>query len=192
MISGAALAPAGAATLTAEAGLGGMSRPSRWTAVRVSVDATHADITGEIILDWGSARARRAISLSAGSRKQFEIYIRTPDVREAIVVRLVSDGRDLASVDVPIRVVRPEDAFTLCVAAANAWPASHGCSATQSAAHLPHSWRGYDAVDEVVWAAGAQPIEHDQQIAFAQWKAIHALEESGTSPSAAAPQTPSP
>jgi hypothetical protein len=192
LVSGAAPALAGAATLTAEAGLGGMSRPGRWTPVRVSVDASSADITGEIVLDWGSARARRAISLSAGSRKQFELYIRTPDVREAIVVRLASDGRDLASVEVPIRVARPEDALTLCVAAANAWPVTRGCSTTQSAARLPHSWRGYDAVDEVVWAAGAQPLQADQQIALAQWKAIHALEESGISPSVAVPQMPSP
>jgi hypothetical protein len=169
-----------------------MSRPGRWTPVRVWVDAANADVTGEIVLDWGSARARRAISLSAGSRKQFELYIRTPDVREAIVVRLVSDGRDLASVEAPIRVARPEDALTLCVAAANAWPASRSCSTTQSAARLPHSWRGYDAVDEVVWAAGAPPLQADQQIALAQWRAIHALEESGISPSVAAAQMPSP
>jgi hypothetical protein len=191
LVSGATLAPAGAATVTAQAGLGGMSRPGRWTPVRVSVDAANADVTGEIVLDWGSARARRAITLSAGSHKQFELYIRTPDVRETIVVRLVSDGRDLASVDAPIRVARPEDALTLCVAAANAWPASHGCSTAESAAHLPHSWRGYDAVDEVVWPAGAQPLEQDQQIALAQWKAIHALEEYGSSPSAAAFQASS-
>jgi hypothetical protein len=191
LVSVAADARAGAATVTAEAGLGGMSRPSRWTPVRVSVDAANADITGEIVLDWGSARARRTITLSAGSHKQFEMYIRTPDVREAIVVRLVSNGRDLASVDAPIRVARPEDALTLCVAAANAWPSSQGCSTTQSAAQLPRSWRGYDAVDEVVWPAGAQPLEHAQQMALAQWRAIHALEESGVAPSAATVQTPS-
>jgi hypothetical protein len=185
------VAPVAAATVTAEAGLGGMSRPSRWTPVRVSVDAANADITGEIILEWGSARARRTVTLSAGSHKQFEMYIRTPDVREAIVVRLVSNGRDLASVDAPIRVARPEDALTLCVAAANAWPSSQGCSTTQSAAQLPRSWRGYDAVDDVVWPAGAQPLEHAQQLALAQWKAIHALEESGAAPSAAALQTAS-
>ena len=190
-VSGAALAPAAAATVTAEAGLGGMSRPSRWTPVRVSIDAADADITGEIVLDWGSARARRTITLSARAHKQFELYIRTPDVREVIVVRLVSDGRDLASVEAPIRVARPEDALTLCVAAANAWPTSHGCSTTQSAAHLPHSWRGYDAVDDVVWPVSAQPLERDQQIALAQWKAIRALEDPGISPSAAALQTPS-
>ena len=184
-------ARAGAATLTAEAGLGGMSRPSRWTPVRVSVDAANADITGEIVLDWGSAQARRTITVSAGSHKQFEMYIRTPDVREAIVVRLVSNGRDLASVDAPNRVARPEDALTLCVAAANAWPSRQDCSTTQSAAQLPRSWRGYDAVDEVVWPAGAQPLEHAQQTALAQWKAIHALEESGVAPPAAVLQTSS-
>jgi hypothetical protein len=184
LVSVAPDARAGAATVTAEAGLGGMSRPSRWTPVRVSVDAANADITGEIVLDWGSARARRTITLSAGSHKQFEMYIRTPDVREAIVVRLVSNGRDLASVDAPIRVARPEDGLTLCVAAANAWPSSQGCSTTLSAAQLPRSWRGYDAVDEVVWPAGAQA-------ALAQWKAIRALEESGIAPPAAALQAPS-
>ena len=44
-------------------------------------------------------------------------------------------------------------------------------------------------MDDVVWPAGAQPLERDQQIALAQWKAIHGLEESGSSPSAAAVQT---
>ena len=134
LVSGTVVATADAAVVTAEAGLGGLSRPGRWTPVRVSIDAGTASISGEIVVDWGSARARRTITLSAGSRKLVEIYIRTPDVRETIVVRLVSDGRDLAAVEVPIRLARPEDAFTLCVAAADAWSAGRECSTTQTAA----------------------------------------------------------
>ena len=190
LVSGAAVATADAAAVTAEAGLGGLSRPGRWTPVRVSIDAANASISGEIVVDWGSARARRTITLSAGSRKLVEVYIRTPDVRETIVVRLVSDGRDLAAVEVPIRLARPDEAFTLCVAAADAWSASRECSTTQATAHLPRSWRGYDAVDDVVWPAGAVPLEREQQLALTQWRAIHALEESGHAPAAAAVQTP--
>ena len=109
IVSAPAGAAADAATVTAEAGLGGLSRPGRWTPVRVAVHAANADISGEIILDWGNARAHRAITLSSGSHKEFELYIRTPDVREAITVRLWSNGREIASVDAPVRVARPED-----------------------------------------------------------------------------------
>ena len=190
LVAGAAVATADAAAVTAEAGLGGLSRPGRWTPVRVSIDAANASISGEIIVEWGSARARRTITLSAGSRKLVEMYIRTPDVRETIVVRLVSEGRDLAAVEVPIRLARPEEVFTLCVAA-DAWPASRECSTTQATAHLPRSWRGYDAVDDVVWPSSAVPLEREQQTALTQWQAIHRLEESGHSPAAAALQTSS-
>jgi hypothetical protein len=191
LVSNAAVATADAAAVTAEAGLGGLSRPGRWTPVRVSIDAANASLTGEIVVDWGSARARRTITLSAGSRKLVEMYIRTPDVRETIVVWLVSEGRDLAAVEVPIRLARQEDAFTLCIAAADAWPDSRECSTTQASAHLPRSWRGYDAADDVVWPSGVAPLAREQQIALTQWRAIHALEESGHSPSALVLQTSS-
>ena len=54
--------------------------------------------------------------------------------------------------------------------------------------NLPHSWRGYDAADEVVGpSAGAPPFARDQQTALIQWRGVHALEVTGGSPSVSAP-----
>ena len=188
MVAALAAAPSraadGAARVAAEAGLGGLSKPGRWTPVRVGIDATGTDLVGEIRVDWGTARARRVVTVASGSHKQVEVFIRTPDFRDAIIVRLFSNGREIASAEAPIRVARPEDAITVCVASANAWSAAAGCSATLTPRTLPHSWRGYDAADNVVWQPEeATGLARDQQTAITAWQAVRALEDAGGSPS---------
>jgi len=167
-----------AATIKASAGFGGLCRPGRWTPVRVDVDYGGADATGEIAVEWGDARTRRAISLSAHAHKQFELYIRTPDARDSMTVHLLADGREIAAANAPVRLVAPADALTICVAAAEAMPMSGvTCTATLNASALPRSWRGYGAADEVVWQPGRKPtLTADQEKALTEWRGVQAIE----------------
>src|SRR6185295_3822296 len=108
----------------------GLCRPGRWAPVRVDIDYRGAEAVGEIAVEWGDARVRRAISLASQSRKHFELYIRTPDVRDSMTVRLLAAGREIAAVDTPVRLVAPADPLTVCVANAESGRSGIDCTAT--------------------------------------------------------------
>jgi hypothetical protein len=178
-----------AVTIKANAGLGGLCRPGRWIPVRVDVDYRGAEAAGELIVDWGDARVRRAISLASQSRKQFELYVRTPDPRDSMTVRLMVSGHEVATAEAPVRLIAPADALTVCVAPANGWSASGiACSTTVSPEALPRSWRGYGAADDLVWQSGGPTmLSGEQQTALKQWRAVQAIENAeASSPSIAA------
>src|SRR5437667_9546074 len=92
LLAGLVVRPAQAdptVTVKASAGLGGLCRPGRWTPVRVDVEtrgeaASTGVAAGEIIVEWGDARVRRAITLASPSHKQVELYIRTADARDSM------------------------------------------------------------------------------------------------------------
>lgn len=186
-------------TLKAAAGLGGLCRPGRWTPVRVDVDARGSSVsddvaTREIVVEWGDARVRRTISLASPSRKQFELYIRTPDARDSMTVRLLADGHEIAAAEATVRLVAPADPLTVCIAPANTWSVSGvpvrrsaereggTCSTTLNPDALPRSWRGYGAADDVMWQSGSKPIvTGEQQTALNQWRAVQAIENAETS-----------
>jgi hypothetical protein len=168
-----------AVTLAADAGLGGIAKPGRWTPVRVTIESASETVAGDLVVDWGSARVRRAVNLTAPSRWQVELYIRAADVREIIRVRLVSNGRDLAAADVPIRIARPDEPVTLCLGSAPG-PAGPTCTVTVAPAALPHSWRGYDAANQVVWPDGdPSALAVDQRDALDAWRAIRPIDDAG-------------
>ena len=174
--------------LKASAGLGGLCRPGRWTPVRIDVDvrgdtAAGEVSSGEIIVEWGDARVRRALSVVSPSRKQIELYVRTPDARDSMKVRLESNGREIAVTEAPVRLVAPADPLTLCVATPNAAPPNGvTCSATVNPTALPHSWRGYGAADDVVWSLDDAPtFTGEQKTALEQWRGVQAIENAETS-----------
>ena len=92
----ASIVPVRGATLDAAAGLGGLAKAGRWTPLTVSIASDRDVLDAELVVVWGDARLQRPVTLSPGSRKTFELYLRTTDPRGAIDVRLQSDGRDLA------------------------------------------------------------------------------------------------
>ena len=170
------------ATIKGSAGLGGLCRPGRWTPVRVEIDYRGDDAAGDIVVDWGGARVRRAISLASTTRKQVELYIRTADPRDTIVVRLLGDGREIAAAELPVRLVPPSDPLVVCVAAPASWPTGgRACSVTMPVDALPRSWRGYGAADELKWEPAGKPaLSAEQSAALNQWRTVQAIEEAET------------
>ncbi|HXD75600.1 MAG TPA: hypothetical protein VN628_17765, partial [Vicinamibacterales bacterium] len=151
------VAPAAdAAVLRAEAGLDGLGRPGRWLPVRVMIDARTDDVRGELIAEWGRSHVRRRVLVPAPSRREFDLYIRTGDVRDVVVVRLEENGRETGRVTVPVQVVGGDEPTT----------------ATIRAGRVPRSWRGYDAADTVVFDAGVSALQPDEQNAWAFWRAL--------------------
>ena len=171
---------AGTLTLTAQAGLGGVGRASRWAPVHVSVDNTDRDFAGDIVVSWGDAVVRRALTLGSPARADLVVYIRSADVRGLVSVKLESHGVVVQSVDAAIRL-QPGDAdVSLCVGSTAAAGARDDCAARISPAALPRSMRGYDAFDDVRWE-GTTPdvLEREQQIAWEQWTAKRQLDKAG-------------
>ena len=183
---------AGALALKAQAGIGGLGRAGRWAPVRVSIDNTDRDFSGDVVVAWGDAVVRRAITLASPSRADLVLYVRTADVRGVISVRVESNDVLQQSIDVPIRLQAPDDEVTLCVGVSDAGQAREECAATVSAAALPRSMWGYDAVDRLRWE-GTSPdaLDRDQRVALDRWTAKRALDEAGAafaSPSPLPPQ----
>jgi hypothetical protein len=176
-----ALASAKPPRVIADAGLAGVSKAGRWTPVRVIVDNTGEDFSGELVVTWGDFESRRDIALPAPSRKRYQVYARTGDGEGAIKVQLVSRGVEIRAIEVPIRIVPPDEPIRVCVAppSAQGLAVQESCSATITADTLPDSPRGYDAVDGVFWPLGNLSIGADQRIALDRWQPFHALEAAG-------------
>jgi len=105
---------AGAATLQATAGLGGVVKAGRWTLLAVSIqntlhntslDNTADALDADLDVVWGDTHLRRRVSLTPGVQTAFELYLRTSDARGAIDVRLVAGGQNLAAIAVPVRTL---------------------------------------------------------------------------------------
>ena len=180
---GAAPWPAAGAppTIEAEAGLGGVSRPGRWTPVRVVLQTTGDDIDGDLVVEWGESVVRRAVSLPAPSSKEFDVYIRASDPSGSMLIRFQpAAGSDAASVELPVSAARMDDTVTVCVTSAPASLLPPECTAILPPSRLPRSARGYDAADRVVWPSGeAVPLPADQAQALRQWETMRGLEGAG-------------
>ena len=167
--------------IEAEAGLGGVSRPGRWTPVRVILQTAGEDLDGDLVVEWGESVVRRAVTLPAPSSKEFDLYIRASDPSGSVLVRFhPAAGSDAASVELPVRAARVDDTVTVCVTSAPASLIPEECTAILSPGSLPRSPRGYDAADRVVWPSGeAVPLPADQAQALRQWEIMQALESTG-------------
>lgn len=176
-----ALMAAGAegASLTATAGLGGVARPGRWTPVRVSVTNEDARLAGDIVIAWGDAVVRRRLVFDSPGTKQVELHVRTSDVEARVQIRFESDAATTA-ITVPIRVLRDEERFELCVTPQSPAVSPAGsCTASVTAAALPMSARGLEAVDDVAWPLGRIRPGAEQSAALRQWRTLKRLDASG-------------
>jgi len=176
MAGTASLAASGVA-LSAEAGLGGLAKPGRWIPVRIVLRSQASALAGTLVVEWGSAVLRRPVQIATGATQTFELYLQTMEVGSAVSVRLESGGSEIASASAPVRTLRADERFVLCVGPS---PANE-CTATQAASTLPRSVHGYDAADRVVWPGGDElMLRPEQQLALARWRALRALDESGS------------
>ncbi len=177
-----ASAGADGVTVTGTAGAGGVSKPGRWTPISVTVEASGEGAAGVLAVGWGGAVAERPVSVPAGARKRFDFYLQTMDVAGAVTAALRRDGLTLAAADLPVRVLSAVAPFTLCVAdPVIGGAAGTDCTAVTTAAALPRSLRGYDAVDRVSWLGGSeQQLPADQRLALARWRAVRALDDEGS------------
>jgi len=164
-------------TMSADAGLAGVVRAGRWAPVRVDVDNRAQDVNGTLTIEWGKTRTRRAVTLVAPARRSFQFYVRTGDVRDVMVVRLESGGRELQRIEKPVRIAGSDETIHLCVESIGS-VTDPLCSATLASQALPGSWRGYDAVD-VVTIADASLLNAPQHRALDLWRAIRRAEDTG-------------
>lgn len=167
-------------TLTATAGLDGVSRPGRWTPIRVSVENRGTDVDGTLIVEWGTARLTQAVALPAPSRRDFELYIRSDDARDVIVVRLESSGRVVRTTEVAVRLAGTDERITACIGSpAPVAGEPLDCTLALSPAGLPRSWRGYDAVDRVEAGPAVLDVAGERQRALDLWRRMRQVEEAG-------------
>ena len=177
LTAGAAPLAASGISVSADAGLGGLAKPGRWMPVRVVLRSDASALAGTLVVEWGSASLRRPVQIAAGATQTFELYLQTMEVGAAVSVRLEANGAEIASATAPVRTLRVDEPFVLCVGPA---PAS-ACTAAQQVSMLPRSMRGYDAADRVEWSGDDESmLRAEQQLALRRWRALRALDESGS------------
>jgi hypothetical protein len=163
--------------LQVQAGVGGVVRPSRWLPVRITLENSGADVSGELLVEWGEARLHRDVSLAAPSRLDLELYVRAGDVRSNVIVRLLVSGTAVATVRAPVRIAGDAEVLSLCVAPGGSSSTDVDCTVTLAPNALPRSARGYDAVDRVAFVGGAgSALAQDQRAALERWRWYHTLE----------------
>ena len=178
-------------TMSVDAGLGGVVRAGRWAPVRVDVDNRGEDVSGTLMVEWGRTTVRRAVTIAAPSRRSFQFYARTGDVRDVIVVRLESGGREVQRLERPVRIAGSDETIHLCVESTGT-AADPLCSVTLASQTLPRSWRGYDAADGVT-IADESLLNTPQHRSLDLWRAIRRSEDTGRSiPAATALLDPAP
>ena len=176
----ASILPAHGATLDAAAGLGGLAKAGRWTPLVVSVATDRDALDAELVVVWGDTRLTRPVAVAPGTRKEFELYLRTSDPRATIDVHLQSAGRDVAVARAPVRVLGGDDHVTLCVVADAASSIDvPACTATVLARTLPRSPRGYEVADDVAWPGTRIGVTAEQDEALRAWRSLEALDASG-------------
>jgi hypothetical protein len=172
-------APPGATgiELQVEAGLGGLAKPGRWIPARITIRSGASALDGELIVEWGAASVHRPVQLAAASQQSFELYLQTMQVGSAVRARLASAGADITSATVPVRTLRADEPFVLCLG-----PSSlERCTAMHPPDALPRSVRGFDAADEVLWTGGDEStLEPAQRQALDRWRVLRALDDNGS------------
>ena len=171
---------AAGATLTATAGLGGLARSGRWAPVRITVTNIEPRLAGDLVVSWGDATVRRRLVFDSPGTKTIDLQIRTSDVEAQMQVRFESGSGAVPSIALPIRIVRDDEHFRLCVAddpvAESTDPT---CTVVVRPAALPVSPRGYEAADSVVWPLGRSPLGTEQAAALTQWESLKRLDAGG-------------
>jgi hypothetical protein len=190
----AAAAPVRGATLEAVGGLGGVAKAGRWTPLVVSIGSEREPLDAELAVTWGDTRLQRPVTLSPGTRKEFELYVRTGDPRAAIEVRLLAGGREIARTSAPVRVLGADDRVIVCLSAdATASLDAGECTAAVLTRTLPGSARGYEVADDVRWPGTLTGLTREQDAALRAWRALEALDASGdlaATPQVSRPQIP--
>jgi hypothetical protein len=160
--------------LRATAGLGGLTKPGRWTPVRVDVTITDApNRRGELVLSWGDTVVRRALTLSAGSR-HYELYLRSAEPENFIHVRLEN-----ITLDVPVTVLSQETPVAVCVGGATVAPVMSTCAVTLAPGDIPRSVRGLEVADDIVITSDERALEPEQRTAVERWRSFRQLDASG-------------
>jgi hypothetical protein len=162
--------------LQVHAGMGGFVRPFRWTPVRITLENSGPDLSGEVLIEWGDARLHRDVTIASPARLDFEVYVRAGEIRDTVTVQLLSKGAAVASFETPVRTIGDDDTLRVCVGTSPG-TASGECTVTVPPSALPRSARGYDAANEVILLGGTNSeLTAEQRVAIDGWRAYHALE----------------
>jgi hypothetical protein len=176
-ISGHA-APAASLEVRVTAGLDGVTKPGRWTPIRVDISST-ASRRADLLVEWGAASLRRSLEIAAGATQRHEVYLQTMAVGATVAVRVVAGAEELGAATAALRTLRADEPFTVCVVPSDGG-VSGACTARPAAATLPRSLRGYDAADRVVIDGDHGALSTEQRSALTRWRALKALDDEGS------------
>jgi hypothetical protein len=167
-----------ATTIRATAGLGGLVKPGRWTPLEIEIEHRGGESMAEAVVMWGDATLRRRVRLTSPGTRRLVLYIRTADAASVVRVGLTGHTRH---VEVPVTVLPYDATVTLCVSRFEEWSeGGHSrCSVTLTPQQLPTSARGYEVVDDVVFADQSLVLSDLQKTALARWRSIRSLESMG-------------
>jgi hypothetical protein len=169
------------ASLNATAGIGGIAKAERWMPVHVDVRSGGPLPDGRLVVSWGDARLTQRIAFTTAGSRTFELYLRTAEPATTVSVALRSESGDVATIDVPVRIVPPADPVTLCLSSGTAAFDNPSCSSVVPVKALPLSPRGYEVVDRIIWMDADTPVlaSKAQRVALEEWQMLRQLDKRG-------------
>ncbi|OLC31014.1 MAG: hypothetical protein AUH31_03595 [Armatimonadetes bacterium 13_1_40CM_64_14] len=179
----AGVASASEVSLQVQAGWSGWIPRGAWVPVRVELLSTDA-VDGMIVIDVatrdpsGPMSFRHPVRLVRGVRQRVTLEVIVPEVRRALLVRVVVQGRDVAREEIPLSLRSAVDGVILVLTREAAGLESlFDLSrilrpAYITEAELPVHWQGYAGVALlVIHDLDPEAVAPEQREALAQWVA---------------------
>jgi hypothetical protein len=165
------------------AGFGGYYRIGKCMPIKVHLENSGADLTGEISVQISQTSFSQAVSLPSPSRKTFVFYVVPPKYFTELEVKLYTDRKPLKVFSSVVRRVSDEEALIVksstlkqLLSPSNdipSHPAGNEKAVFIDPRDFPEFWSGYDAVNSVMLdTSDTTQLNEFQRAALSRWTVL--------------------
>lgn len=163
------------------AGFGGYYRIGKCMPVKIHLENSGPDLSGEIVVKISQTSFTRTVLLPSPSRKTFSFYIVPPKYFHDLEVKLISGGKLLKSFSSPVHRVSDGELLVVKSATLKQAESMSGLSALTGKERdvfvdtqdFPESWNDYDAVSSVFLdTSDTTRLNASQRDALSHWTAL--------------------
>jgi hypothetical protein len=163
---------------TIVAGFGGYYRIGKCMPIKVHLENSGSDLSGEITVQISQTSFSQAVSLPSPSRKTFVFYVVPPKYFHELEIKLFADGKLLKVFSSAVQRVSDEELLVVRSATLKQLTSIDNpplSSGKEKIVYLdpqdfPESWNDYDAVNSVILdASDATRLNEFQRAALSRW-----------------------
>ncbi len=136
------------------AGFGGYYRIGKCMPIKINLENSGADLSGELSVQISRTRFTQAVSLPSPSKKTYVFYVAPPKYFQDLEVKLFSEGKLLKLFASPVRRISDDEQLVLKSSTlrmhSNGAPSSKEKAVYLNPQEFPESWTAYDTVNSII------------------------------------------